>query len=191
MKNIFVLVFVLNWFFSYSQLVTPENFNSKVVNKLLLKEINNFRKKRGLDTLVFSKTLYDSLSYPNCIEVVKSGEFYHPNIEKKWKQGTIKRMIANESYKLFKDTVITYDNNNPWITYYENGFRASLSMVSTYSELVKLAIDSWELSPEHKKTQNAVFKSKGLPSFFSCHAEYSKDGYVYIFINYTLVHREL
>ena len=190
MRKMLVTLFVMSSLLVFSQSLDSKNFNSSTLNSLLLKEINSFRKERGLDTLIFSKTMYDSLSYPNCKEVANKCDFYHPDVTTKWKRGTIKKMIAKESNKLLNDTIVTYDNGIPWITYYENAFRATLSNYTSYSELVAVAIDSWEKSPEHQKTQNTVFESKGLPSFFSCHSEYAKNGYVYIYINFTLVQRE-
>jgi hypothetical protein len=190
MKKMLLIFLIVTEKLAFAQSIDINSFNSSSLNNLLLKEINNMRKERNLDTLIYSKTLFDSLSYPNCIEVVKKCDFYHPDVNEKLKRGAIKKMIALESNALFNDTVVTYNNGIPWVTYYENAFRTAISSDLTYAGLVELAIESWEKSPEHKKTQNLIFESGNLPGFFSCHSDYAKNGYVYIYINYVLLHRQ-
>lgn len=188
--KIFVLFFLLVINYSLvSQQINIQNFNSSEMNLVLLKKFNEFRKSKNLDTLVYSKIVFDSLSYPNCVEVSSSCNFYHPSITKKWKNKDLRELIVNEAYDKIGGEVLRHSSGLPWLDIRENAFR-TYSLFNSYEELAKLAIDSWELSPSHNKVQNMSFLSSKLPGVFSCHSEYGKNGYIYIYINFVTIHRE-
>lgn len=102
-----------------SQSITAENFDSEKMNQALLSEFNKFRKERNLDTLIYSKPLHDSVSYPNCLEVSGSGKLYHPVITKRWVENGVKNLIANESKKLFNDNISTSTSGLPAMEYWK------------------------------------------------------------------------
>jgi hypothetical protein len=172
-----------------SQSITVENFDSEKMNQALLSEFNKFRKERNLDTLIYSKPLHDSVSYPNCLEVSGSGKLYHPVITKRWVENGVKNLIANESKKLFNDNISTSTTGLPTMEYWENIFRWDVDSFNSYEEMARYAIETWELSPGHKKTQNTSFLNKDLPGFFACHSIYVPNGHIYIFINFVRVWR--
>jgi len=172
-----------------SQSITAENFDSEKMNQALLSEFNKFRKERNLDTLIYSKPLHDSVSYPNCLEVSGSGKLYHPVVTKRWVENGVKNLIANESKKLFNDNISISTSGLPAMEYWENIFRWDVDSFNSYEEMARYAIETWELSPGHKKTQNTSFLNKDLPGFFACHSIYVPNGHIYIFINFVRVWR--
>ena len=188
MKKIVFFSFFIS-LFSFGQTMTQSDFDSKKMNETLVRVFNDFRKSMNLDTLIYSKSLHDTISFINCMEVANSGEFYHPDITKRWKKIGVKNMIAMESKELFNDSIVTPSDGIPQITYWENGFRFRPKSVNDYKTIAELAIKSWELSPSHQKTQNLSFLSKGLSGFFSCHSTFADNGYIYIFINFVQVNR--
>lgn len=190
MKKLTLLFSVLLSSFCFSQSFTKSNFNSDLMNLSMRKKFNEFRKSKNLDTLIFSQSLYDTISYINCMEVAKAGTFYHPDVTKRWKKIGVKNLIAKESKSLFNDSVITPADGIPLIEYWENAFRFQPNKEYDYDFMAELAIESWELSPGHKKTQNSSFTSEGLPGFFSCHSTFADNGYVYIYINFVRVLRD-
>lgn len=191
MKTLILTFLVFFNSYLFSQQFDSQNFNSSEMNKALLKQINIYRKSKGLDTLVYSQVVFDSISYQNCNEVAISGGFYHPDIHDKWKHSTLREMIVKESYSKIGGGVMRHSSGLPWLETWENAFRVHNYISSTsYDELAKFAIKSWETSPSHNRVQNMSFSSNGLPGMFSCHSVYAKNGYIYIYINYVMVHRE-
>ena len=188
MKYLIFLFLVFVSGYSLSQLLTSDNFDPSKLNAALLKEFNNYRRSKGLDTLVYSQTCFDSLSYPNCVEVASSGKFYHPYINDKWKRQELREMIVKDSKSSVGGSVVRHSSGLPWLDTYENAFR-SYGKYYSYESLAKMAIESWELSPAHNRVQNLDFTSSGLPGLFSCHSEFGVNGYVYIYINFIRVHR--
>lgn len=187
--KVFVISFFM--FFSFgllSQQITIQNFNSSEMNRVLLKAFNDYRKSKGLDTLVYSEAVFDSLSYPNCVEVASSCNFYHPSITERWKHKPLRESIVYESFNKVGGNVMRHSSGLPWLDTWENAFR-SYGVFTTYEEIAKIAIDSWEKSPGHSRVQNMSFESGGLPGLFSCHSAYGRNGYVYIYINFVTVHR--
>jgi hypothetical protein len=173
----------------FSQKITKDNFNPSEMNKALLLEFNEYRKSKGLDTLIYSKTLFDSISYPNCMEVSKSCKFYHPYIKEKWQHKELRQMIVNESVKTVGGGFKLNTLGLPWMDVYENAFRSYITFDS-YKEMAKLAIKSWSLSPSHDRVQNLVFESGGLPGSIACHSYYGENNYLYIFIDFVMIHRD-
>ena len=72
MKTIFIVILLLITNLGLSQAVSYETFNSDLLNKKVLIEINKLRRGRGLDTLVPSISVYNIYSKQNCI-------FYYPS----------------------------------------------------------------------------------------------------------------
>jgi uncharacterized protein (TIGR02145 family) len=169
--------------------ITRENFNSDIMNKVLLRKFNEFRRSRGLDTLVYSQVVFDSLSYPNCKEVAESGRFYHPSISERWKHRILREMIVSEAELRIGGEVKRHSSGLPWLDTWENAFRC-LSSFTNYNDIAKLAIESWENSKSHKRVQNMAFTSGNLPGLFSCHSIYGANQYIYIYINFVKTHRD-
>ena len=189
MRFFVVLFFLIINTVLLSQQINNQNFNSSEMNRVLLKTFNEFRKSKGLDTLIYSETVFDSLSYPNCVEVSSSCKFYHPSLTNRWKNKTLRELIVNESYNKIGGNVMRHSSGLPWMDTWENAFR-SYGIFNTYEEIAKVAIESWENSPAHSRVQNMSFMSSDLPGLFSCHSDYGKNGYIYIYINFVTVHRK-
>lgn len=188
MKYFLIFIFFIVSFFSISQKIDYNNFNSEKLNKKLLLKINELRRYRGLDTLVYSQKTYEIFSKPNCIEVSGSGTLYHPNNKGRYYTKSVRDEIVNESITMYggKSEILT--NGLPRMSMYENAFMSDI-VCETYEELAEKAIYGWENSPSHKEVQNMSYVSNNTPGMFSCHSVINSNGMIYIFINYIKVFR--
>jgi len=171
------------------EVITAANFDSEKMNKALVTEFNKFRKERNLDTLIYSKALFDTVSYQNCVEISNSGKLYHPDITERWKNNEVKRLIEAESKALFNDNIARSTTGLPAMEYWENIFRWSITSFESYESMAKYAIENWEKSPKHQATQNTSFLNEGLPGFFACHSAFIPNGHIYLVINFVRVIR--
>ena len=187
MKLTVFLFFFLVFSKSISQTIDYNNFDEDLFDIVLIKEFNNFRRTNGLDTLVYSSSLHNSISEPNCVEVSLSGRFYHPDINDKWANSGIKNQIARESNLILGGKILKHGDGTYYMDTWENAFR-STKKFNTYQELAKFTIQSWSASTEHNKIQMKSFKSGGLPGMFSCDTEYV-GGVVFVYMNFVLVNR--
>lgn len=177
-------------FLCVSQKIDYSNFNNISLNNELIKEFNQFRTKSNLDTLVYSSELYKAISKVNCIEVSNSEQFYHPDLKQYWVGTDLKSKITIECIKnkIGGNFKIKTDNTY-WMDVYENAFRTTRHF-ETYKDLAKFAIYTWSVSKKgHSEVQSMTFSTMGLPGIFSCHSELSKNGFVYVFINFVKIHR--
>jgi hypothetical protein len=197
MKSI-ILFILLSVKFCFSQNLDYKNFKPELMNNALLREFNNYRRDINIDTLVYSKSLHLDISKPNCVEVSKSGGFYHPDISDVWFNTNLKKRISEESIKLIGGTLKKHSDGSFWMDTYENAFLFELyraksdnvKVFSTYEELAKYTIYRWSISTKgHREVQMMSFTSMGLPGMFSCHSEINDKGVVFVFMNFVRVHR--
>lgn len=184
MKSIIFFLTLFNYLTILSQKIDFNNFNSDIMNKVMLKEFNNFRKINNLDTLLYSNSLFNIISKPNCVEVADSSEktsvsvFYHPELYGKAINPKLKTGMISE-YKLYNNKLNTING----FTVYENAFKTEVKL-SNYQDMAKYAIYCWSQSVEHAKTQNLNFKNLGVCGLYSCHSSYTKNNELYIYINF-------
>ena len=60
MKSIIFFLTLFNYLTILSQKIDFNNFDSDIMNKVMLKEFNNFRKINNLDTLLYSNSLFNT-----------------------------------------------------------------------------------------------------------------------------------
>lgn len=171
----------------FSQTINYNDFDEDLFDIVLIREFNNFRRTNGLDTLVYSSSLHNSISEPNCVEVSNSGKFYHPDINVKWSTSGVKNQIARESNLMIGGKILKHSDGTYYMDTWENAFR-STKKFNTYQELAKFAIYSWSQSVEHNKIQMKSFKSSGLPGMFACDTEYV-NGVVFVYMNFVSIYR--
>ena len=188
MKTIFIVILLLITNLGLSQAVSYETFNSDLLNKKVLIEINKLRRGRGLDTLVPSISVYNIYSKQNCIEVASSGKFYHPETNERFNNEYLRNLITEESKRMFGGQNVILNNGLPKINEYENGFKSTMKY-SSYNELAERIIIAWENSPSHKEAQNLPYSSSNIPGVFACHSVMNPDGTIFVFVNYIKIFR--
>ena len=188
MKTIIILITLLLSNLSLTQVVSYETFDSDLLNKKVLIEINKLRRNRGLDTLVPSVSVYNIYSKPNCIEVAGSGKFYHPETNERFNNQYLRNLITDESKKMHGGQNVLLSNGSPKINEYENGFKSTM-IYNSYDELAQRIIIAWENSPSHKEAQNLPYSSSNIPGVFACHSVMNPDGTIFVFVNYIKIFR--
>ncbi len=188
MKTLFVLVFSLVLNFVLGQGVTYSTFNSQLLNKKVLIEINKLRRDRGIDTLITSKSVYQLFSNPNCIEVSLSGSFYHPPNKERYNDLSIRNKIISEAKNIYGGESVMLQNGLPKMSLYENAFKSNVDY-SSYDELASRIVIAWENSEGHKQVQNMEFDSSNLPGVFACHSVMNQDGTIFVFVDYVKIFR--
>lgn len=197
-SNTILLVFTFIYVSIFSQKITYMNFNSDSLNKMVLSELNSYRKNHSVDTMVISSVLYEQITVKNCEEVSKTNSLYHPTHIPNYvfNNTNFKNDLGSESLsKVGGILSIGYPSMKPRMDYSENCFRANddPSTVNkgfnTYEEIVKLAIYRWENSPAHAEAQLRDYSSQNLPGMFACHSIMTPDGMVYVFVNFVKVYR--
>ena len=80
-SNTILLVFTFIYVSIFSQKITYMNFNSDSLNKMVLNELNSYRKNHYVDTMVFSSVLHKQITVKNCEEVSYNLFFIDGNIK--------------------------------------------------------------------------------------------------------------
>ena len=206
-SNTILLIFSFIYVSIFSQKITYLNFNSDSLNKMVLNELNTYRKNHYVDTMVFSSVLYEQITKKNCEEVSYNLFFklrvpdslYHPVQIPNYVifNTNFKNDLGSESLsKVGGILSIGYPSMKPRMDYSENCFRANDDPATinkgfnSYEEIVKLAIYRWEKSTEgHAEAQLRDYSSQNLPGMFACHSIMTPDGMVYVFVNFVKVYR--
>jgi hypothetical protein len=188
MKTFLTLIFVLISNLVLTQVVSYETFDSDLLNKKVLIEINKLRRSRGIDTLVTSVSVYNIYSKPNCIEVAGSGKFYHPETNERFNNQYLRTLITEESKKMYGGQNVLLSDGSPRMNEYENGFKSTMSY-NSYDELAQRIVIAWENSPSHKEVQNLSYVSANIPGVFACHSVMNSDGTIFVFVNYIKIFR--
>lgn len=188
MKSLFVVIFSLLVNLVVGQGVSYSTFNSQLLNKKVLIEINKLRRNRGIDTLVTSNSVYQLFSNPNCIEVSLSGRFYHPPNQERYNNLSIRSKIISEAKNIYGGESVMLQNGLPKMSLYENAFKSNVDY-SSYDELAYRIVIAWENSEGHKRVQNMEFDSSNLPGVFACHSVMNQDGTIFVFVDYVKIFR--
>jgi hypothetical protein len=205
-SNTVLLIFAFIYVSIFSQKITYMNFNSDYLNKMVLSELNTYRKNHSADTMVFSSVLYEQITKKNCEEVsynlffklMVPDSLYHPVQIPNYVifNTNFKNDLGSESLsKVGGILSIGYPSMKPRMDYSENCFRANDDSTTThkgfntYKEIVDLAIRQWENSPSHAEAQLRDYSSQNLPGMFACHSIMTPDGMVYVFVNFVKVYR--
>ena len=198
-SNTVLLVFTFIYVSIFSQKITYMNFNSDSLNKMVLNELNSYRKNHYVDTMVVSSVLYEQITVKNCEEVSKTNSLYHPTHIPNYviNNTNFKNDLGSESLsKVGGILSIGYPSMKPRMDYSENCFRANDDTLTqhfgfnTYDEIAKFAIYRWSKSTEgHAEAQLRDYSSQNLPGMFACHSIMTPDGVVYVFVNFVKVYR--
>ena len=188
MKNVLILIFIFFSNFCFLQTIEYSNFNSEILNRKILNEINRLRKGRGLDTLVTSTSVFNIYAKPNCVEVAKSDRLYHPQVDERFKNPFLRDLIVNEFKNVYGGESLLLSSGMPKMDLNENCFKSN-HVYDNYDILAVRAVDAWEKSEGHKYVQNLKYSSSNKPGVFACHSVMNEDGMIYIFVDYVKIYR--
>lgn len=204
MKHLFSVLSIFITLICVGQKINYSNFNSDSLNNAVLRQLNLFRIKNGVDTLVYSKILHEQITKKHCEEVSYMVynklrvTTYHILVDSFLRYSNFKREIGNESLlKIGGVLSIGSPSMMPRLDYSENIHRSNDDIstpyfgFNSYDEIAKFAIYRWSISTKgHSEAQLRNYSSQGLPGMFACHSVMTKDNVVYVFVNFVTIHRK-
>ena len=186
MKNltlISVLFLVSNL---YSQKIDVNNFNYPLLEEMILKKINEYRKTKNLNTLACSEVLKINGSVRTSSTNALKDSLFHmmpPQTDT-----ILNRKLYNELYKITNGKC---GNKTPLIIDVPDGGEiicAHKGNHETYDEMASTIVNSWLNSPKHKAIIEEKFEGMtNIPGLFSCSVKKSKSGKYYATVNFFVV----
>ena len=144
--------------------IDPSNFNSELLSRLILKEVNDYRADHSIDAL--SKESPCILAAKDhCKYILRSGKYDHkqPSENKKYAKQRVR--YYNGTYEAVGENLneILYDQP---FRFYGEDFDA-YHVVTTYEEAARLIVYGWTTSRSHKRTMlNNHYHFTGIATGF-------------------------
>jgi len=190
MKNILILLISLFTFSVNAQVIDYNNFDNKLLERLVFEELNKYRDSLGVVDLLWSKVMYEQVSCKQTEILAKGSTLYHPDLDTLFTD-EFRVGLSKESQKL--TGIKSQFNCGPSsvTTLSENGFSWELNKV-TYQEMAKIAIIAWDKSYMHKCNQKYPYVvDGGGKGFVSISARVNKSKTkIFITCNFSQVHKE-
>ena len=175
----------------FRHLIDYDHFDNKLLERLVFKELNNYRDSLGVIDLLWSDEMYKHITCKQTEILAKGNSLYHPDLKIKF-TNEFRVALAKESQRI--TGIKSYYNCAPTAvtTLSENGFSWTLEDVS-YEKLAKIAIITWDRSFLHKCAQKYPYLEKGGgKGFVSISARLNIDRtMIFIFCNFSEVHKEI
>ena len=188
MKRIFSILLILITTLVNAQVVDYNNFDKKLFEKVLFNKLNEYRKLKGVETLLWSKTIYSQITVHQMKKMIKVDRLFHPDMRPMWDSLRVRQLIANESDKLVGVKTSVSICSGASMTLCENALWTG-NIDGTYDDLAERAIKGWEQSFMHNATQYASFKNCDKPGLAACTVGLTNKG-VYVTFNFVRVYRE-
>ena len=174
----------------FRHLIDYTHFDNKLLERLVFKELNNYRDSLGVIDLLWSDVMYEYITCKQTEIVAKGSGLYHPDLQIKFTD-EFRVSLAKESQRI--TGIKSYNNCDRYAvtTLSENGFSWTLEDVS-YEELAKIAILEWDRSYMHKCNQKYPYLVKGGGKGFvsiSARLNYNMTK-IFIFCNFSAVNKE-
>jgi hypothetical protein len=187
MKKMFTILFVLLATLLNAQVIDYNNFDKKLFEETLFNKLNEYRKSKGVDTVIWSNTIYTQITLHQMEKMVKANKLFHPDVKPMWDSLRVRQLIAKESDKLVGVKTSVSVCTGPSMTFYENAYWTS-KIDGTYDDLADRTIKGWEQSFIHNATQYASFEKGGKPGLAACTVGVTSTG-VYVTFNFVKVYR--
>jgi hypothetical protein len=190
MKQLIILITSLLTFSVNAQDIDYNNFDNKLLERLVFEELNKYRDSLGVVDLLWSDVMYKNVTCKQTEILAKGSSLYHPNLDVLFTD-EFRTSLSKESQKL--TGIESYNNCSPKsvLSLSENGFSWDLVDV-TYQEMAKTAIVSWDRSVMHKCNQKYSYLVKGGGKGFvsiSARLNNSKTK-IFITCNFTKVYKQ-
>jgi len=159
MKQLIILITSLLTFSVNAQDIDYNNFDNKLLERLVFEELNKYRDSLGVVDLLWSDVMYKNVTCKQTEILAKGSSLYHPNLDVLFTD-EFRTSLSKESQKL--TGIESYNNCSPKsvLSLSENGFSSDLYDV-TYQNLAKSSIIAWDHSIMHKCNQKHTYLVKG------------------------------
>jgi len=152
-----LILYIVLFFVSstiYSQKIDTENFNYKLVNRLLLEKVNQERTKKKAQELTVNKNLYKASKHHSDWQAKKNKmTHYQTTITTKSPRKRVDKTGA--TFKMVGENVAFTDINTT--VKVKMGTRIRTLDVYTYQDLAHILFEGWKHSKDHYK--NMIHKS--------------------------------
>ena len=188
MKKTLTILFVLITTLVSAQVIDYNNFDKKLFEKVLFDKLNEYRKLKGVEPLLWSKTVYTQITVHQMEKMIKVDRLFHPDMRPMWDSLRVRQLIANESDKLVGIKTSVSICSGASMTLFENAYRTDY-IEGTYDDLADRTIKGWEKSFMHNATQYSSFENRGKPGLAACTVGITSRG-IYVTFNFVEVHRK-
>ena len=183
MKNLLMISMVLVSFMVTSQNIDYKNFDYDLLQKEVVKQINNYRQTIGLDSLFYSSHLENNVSEKTSTSNANQDKGFHMEMDRT--NDNLNKNIYNELYeyadkKCGKETpsMVFIDKSAEIISIVEGYFL-------TYEDLSKQILKGWLSSKGHKVIIETKFKDlNDYSGLISCSVKKSKTNKLYVTVNF-------
>lgn len=189
MKQLIILITSLFSLSVTAQDIDYNNFDNKLLERLVFEELNKYRDSLGIVDLLWSDVMYKSVTCKQTAILQKGSALYHPGLDVLFTD-EFRTTLAKESEKL--TGIKSYNNCNPYAVTILTENIVSLTLEDvTYKEMAKIAIMCWDSSQMHRNGQRYHYFEKGGKGFVSISAKMN-DSKTKIFIacNFALVSKD-
>ena len=145
MRTIISLILAFYITLTYSQVIDWNNFDNKLIDGLVLKEANHYRKSNSKLELIYSPILHNNISVRQTKLLLEQQRAFHPSVDDLF-------------HKMEDSLVSESENDNPGKKNIHQSFTFAEICIktykqddkfTTYQELAKYLIKVWIHSPNH------------------------------------------
>jgi hypothetical protein len=188
MKKTLTILFVLITTLVSAQVIDYNNFDKKLFEKVLFDKLNEYRKLKGVEPLLWSKTVYTQITVHQMEKMIKVDRLFHPDMRPMWDSLRVRQLIANESDKLVGVKTSVSICSGASMSLFENAYWTG-KINGTYDDLAVRTIKGWEQSFMHNATQYSSFEKCGKPGLAACTVGITSRG-IYVTFNFVEVRRK-
>jgi len=190
MKQLLILITSLLTLSVTAQDIDYNNFDNKLLERLVFEELNKYRDSLGVVDLLWSDVMYKNVTCKQTEILAKGSSLYHPNLVPLLTD-EVRTSISKESEKLTGVKSLLSGTPSAVSIMRENGYSTSIKDGKTYQQLAKRAVIAWDQSFLHKCTQKAVYIRDGGKGLVSVSARMNNSKTkIFIFCNFTYVYKE-
>ena len=84
MKKTLTILFVLITTLVSAQVIDYNNFDKKLFEKVLFNKLNEYRKLKGVEPLLWSETIYTQITTHQMKKMIKVDRLFHPDMRPMW-----------------------------------------------------------------------------------------------------------
>ena len=180
MRKFCALLVLLVSFCGMSQKIENGVINFKILENEVIKQVNQYRKNLGLDSLHTSKSVYTEIASKHMAIIVKADSSFHPDID-------VRDEAVNMKIYLERCSTLKEQPNTTYIQilkYGENLCTLSGCSSSTYQEFASIIVKCWIKSPPHKKLMEDDYTLYGYNGLIACSAKQSKSKKYYVLVDF-------
>jgi uncharacterized protein YkwD len=180
MEKIITLIVFMFSFLGMSQKIENGVVNLKTLETEVIKQVNEHRKKLGLDSLHTSKSVYTEIANKNTTTIVKADKSFHPQIYPT-------DQVINMKIFLEQCSIMKQQPNTTYVEIIKYGeVLCTLGGCdsNTYQEFASRIVKCWINSPPHKKIMEDDYEAYEFEGFIACSAKKSATNKYYVLVDF-------